>query len=274
MAASAQALTFSPASQGKSAQKQFTDALAAQAKNGNIDAAFRLGLALTRGYFGLSVDFSKAREYFKIALPYDLKDNCIPKEINSEIDRWAGNGAEKFCYQNREILGAELTQDKLPDGSVIIKQGSYDTLNYIPTKFLSSECYYTGNIDEKIKQRDAADPSRVERARKGIAKHMQEAHEAGFTPATGYLGILKCEGYGLEKDVQAGLRLLEAAANAGDGPSKFKLGEIHRIGLYDQKVDLKEAFKWYKAAKEQSIPGVEHGLKRVEKLKHGTCVLL
>jgi len=274
MAASAQALTFSPASQGKSAQKQFTDTLVTQAKNGNIDAAFRLGLALTRGYFGLSVDFSKAREYFKIAMQYNTDLSSKREGANYKLYRAASDGAEKFCYQNRDILGEELTQDKLPDGSVIVKQGSYNMLDYIPTKFLSIECYYAGKIDEKIKQRDAADPSRVERAHKGVAKDMQEAHDAGFVPATGYLGILKCEGYGLEKDVQAGLRLLEAAANAGDGPSKFKLGEIHRIGLYDQKVDLKEAFKWYKAAKEQSIPGVEHGLKRVEKLKHGTCVLL
>jgi TPR repeat protein len=77
----------------------------------------------------------------------------------------------------------------------------------------------------------------------------------------------------LDKDVQTGLDLLEKAANENDGPSKLKLGMIYHMGQYDQKVDLQEACKWYKAAKAQGIPGAETGLRRVAQLKQGKCVL-
>jgi TPR repeat protein len=265
MAASAQALTFSPASQGKTAQKQFIDGLAAQAKNGNKDAAFRLGLGYARGYFGLHVDFEKAREYFKIALKYNVDD--------TEINKSASSAAEKFCYDNREFLGEDLTCKEL-DGEKIVETGSYDVLHYVPSKFLHVVSVHDGNISDKIKQKMKDDEAFRETSHKNGAQRVKECSEKGFTPATGFLGVLLCEGYGLDKNVQEGLRLLKEAANAGNGESKFQLGKVFHMGLYDQKVDLQEAHKWYKAAKDQGVPGAETGLERVAKLKHGKCVLL
>jgi len=252
-----QTLTFSPASQGKTALEKYIDDLAVSAKKGNKDAAFRLGLGYTKGYFGLPVSLQKAREYFDIAL-------MRKRGEDSEADISIYMSAQEFCFKNAKLLGEKYGKT----------EGSYNTDDYLPSIFLFAESIYAGTISEEIKQRDAADPARAERGRVNAAQKAQKCSEGNFTPARGFLGRITCEGYGVTANVNEGIRLLKDAADQGDGPSKLHLGEIYHKGLYGVERNLKEAMKWYKAAEQQEIPGASQGVKSVKGLLHAKCVLL
>ena len=260
-------LTYSAASQGTTPQKQFTDALAVRAKQQkDKDAAFQLGVAHTRGYLGLRFDLEKAREYFKIALDY--------KEEHSEIENRIRRAAEKFCFDNKSILGEDLTMEVI-DGEKEFNKGHYESLHYVPSKFLFNLDMYNGNIPDELKRKIETEPGRKERSCSNTTKKIKECSEAGLMAATGFLGRLYCEAYGVEENVNDGLSLLKQAANAGDAQSSMYLGEIYRKGLHGISRDLGEAHVWYKKADNQGIPEAQTKLKEIEKFKKAAkCVLL
>lgn len=262
----AQALTFSAGSQGTTPQKQFTEGLDARTKQGDKDAAFQLGVAHTRGYFGLRVDLPKAKSYFKIAL--EEKDEPTNAELTVIM------AAEKFCFDHRNILGEELITEDV-DGTKELKKGSYEALHYIPSKFLFADATYNGNVTDALKQHIASSNEAGAKARIGVAKATQACSEAGFTPATGFLGRLYCEAYGVDENINEGLRLLKQAANAGDAQSSLYLGTIYHKGLHGVGINLQDAHKWYSEASKQGVPEAQTGLEKGAKLKKtAKCVLL
>jgi TPR repeat protein len=270
MAASAQqALVLSTAGRtattGQASLTQMQNDLAARAKRGEKDAAFQLGVAHTRGHLGLHYDLPKAREYFKIALEW-------PEKSNEEVELTFVMAAEKFCLDNKDILGEELIARDVA-GEIEFRKGSYST-QYIPSKFLSTKDIYDGNIPDDLKRKIATEPGRQERSRSNVAKHMQECAEAGLVAATGFLGRLHCEAYGVDENIPEGVRLLKQAANAGDAQSSLYLGKMHHKGL-GVEINLQEAHAWYTAAKNQDIPEAQAELKQIARLKKAAkCVLL
>jgi len=263
-----QALTFSPASQGKTALEKYVADLAVAAKRGNKDAAFRLGIGHFRGYFGLAVNLQKAREYLDIAL-INKRDN------ESEADSDIRMSAEKFGSKNANLLGEQYAYTQIGDKKFPIT-GSYEKLYYLPSIFLSVESIYLGISDasQQIGQLNAEDPARAQRSHQSVAERAKKCSDGNFIPARGFLGRITCEGYGVEQNVNEGIRLLKDAAEQGDGPSKLLLGEIYHKELYGVERNLKEAMKWYKSAEQQEIPGASQGVKTVKGLQHAKCVLL
>jgi hypothetical protein len=271
MAASA-AVIFSAAGQGKTTQKQFIDGLIAQAKKGNKDSAFRLAVSFTRGYDHLPVDVQKAKEFLKVALTYEKAagDNISVKMA-----------AEQFCFDNRDIFGEEqeLIASKVkaarqvqpgePDETLLV--GIYQG-DCVTSKFLNAESSYLGRVPQQIKAKWEADPARKARSEAFTVKDTQECIDAGYTPAKTLLALITCEGKGVERDVSKGIKLLEEAANAGDGTAKIELSCIYYIPKFGVEQDLKEAHKWAKSAQQQGIPGANYVLKRISQMKG--CVLL
>jgi len=214
----------------------------------------------------LRIDLPKAKAYFKIALE--------EKDGDTREDRWSVRAAEKFCFDHKNILGEELITEDV-DGTKELRTGGYDILHSVPSKFLFAETRHEGNIPESIKQKTDADPERKTKARNGVAKDIRECSEAEFMPATGFLGRLYCEAYGVDKNVNEDLRLLKQAANAGDAQSSLYLGTIYHKGLHGVGINLQDAHKWYSEASKQGVPEAQTGLEKVAKLKKAAkCVLL
>jgi len=257
-------LTFSPASQGKTALKKYTDDLAVAAKKGDYDAAFRLGMGFTRGHFGLPVDMTKAREFLRMAITWKNGG-----DDNSEDEVYIIDSAERFCFEQKDLLGEDLTYEEI-GGKRYYNEGSYDKIRYIPSKFLYAESVYKRLNEGKI------EAHLVDSAQKGIVKDLNEGITRNFVPAKGMLGLLYCSGFpGIPQNISKGLSLLKEAAELGDGPSKLALGHAYSTPLHCMQKNLKEACKWYKAAEDQGIAQASPELKAVMKeIKKGQCVLL
>jgi len=273
MAASA-AVVFSAAGQGKTTQQQFIDGLISQAKKGNKDAAFRLAVAFTRGYDHLPVDIQKAKEFLKIALTSQPSDDKIGHSIS--------RAAEQFCFVNRDIFreeqgliaskveAARQAQPGEPDETLLV--GIYQN-DCLTSKFLKAESFYLERVPHQIKAKWEADPARKARTEVFTAKDAQECIEAGYIPAKTLLALITCEGKGVERDVSKSIKLLEEAANAGDGSAKVELSCIYYMPKFGVKQDLKEAHKWAKSAQKQGVSGADYVLKRISQMKGG-CILL
>ncbi|MFH1652873.1 MAG: tetratricopeptide repeat protein [Pseudomonadota bacterium] len=92
-----------------------------------------------------------------------------------------------------------------------------------------------------------------------VIKELQSLAEGNDAEAQLLLGIMYCNGQGVCKDYNEGLKWLGRAAEQGNLKAQSELGVFYLCGLSEEE-DLDEAVKWYSLAAEQGDADAEYNL--------------
>lgn len=116
--------------------------------------------------------------------------------------------------------------------------------------------------EENLKSKEAEDEiqrcvlkaaSLIDEKNYGLAvPYLEKAIAVGHANAMALLGVMYCEGKGVDKDTFEGMRLIYRSAEKGDALGQFKLGVAYQHGLYGVTQDGKRAISWYRQAADKS----------------------
>ena len=225
--------------------KKAMELLEWSADNGISGSMHTMGWVYEYGNYGQQIDIEKALKWYETAgeNKYEDAESSIQRVIQTIYDtaenyRTGSNGYEK--NEEEAIKYYKLVAED----------------ENVEESLEGESCRYLGLIMEN----NETDKDDME----GVSWY-KKASEKGDIIAMNNLAFMYAYGNVVEQDYTEAMKLFKQAADGGNNASMINIGYNYEFGECGQQIDLEEALKWYKKAKEDNYDSAEESVQRVLK---------
>lgn len=245
-----------------------------RAKNGDIAEMIAVGKAYVYGADGLSIDYTKAREWFTKAAN-STSDVIYPKVAKDELERLERIEAEKAAREKEKVqsntssLSAKEKQTSVTPGI-----GNREESESYYKQAISGTKAARKKLEQMVVDGDAYAMlcmGKLYQNGEGVKRDYEKAlgllkmsAEKGCSEAMYILGSMYYNGEnGVKKDGTLSLAYFKTAADNGDVASMKCIGDLYYNGFGVNKNEA-EAKRWYKKASDNGFAPAKERLAEIE----------